>query len=185
MRPSTRRIPVIHPTLQPIADTLFVASALRGSRSRSVPRDRVRTAVAHAAPGGGHRPRPDPVCDAPRLPVGPAGAGAGVAPAAAADAVIAVSDSTRRDVLRFTRTDPQRITVIPEGVSPVFRPACAEDGAARFAHSCAWTGHSCSRSAPSTLASASRSSPRSSAAFAGTTTSPWSSPVIREPSSNP
>jgi glycosyltransferase involved in cell wall biosynthesis len=43
-----------------------------------------------------------------------------------ADAVIAVSDSTRRDVLRFTRTDPRRITVIPEGISPVFRPASAD-----------------------------------------------------------
>ena len=29
-------------------------------------------------------------------------------------------------MLRFTRTDPQRVTVIPEGISPLFRPASTE-----------------------------------------------------------
>jgi glycosyltransferase involved in cell wall biosynthesis len=43
-----------------------------------------------------------------------------------ADAVIAVSESTRRDVIRFSKADPERISVIPEGVSTVFKPAHAD-----------------------------------------------------------
>lgn len=41
---------------------------------------------------------------------------------ARADAVICVSESTRRDALRFYRLNPDKITVIPEGVDPRFRP---------------------------------------------------------------
>jgi glycosyltransferase involved in cell wall biosynthesis len=39
-----------------------------------------------------------------------------------ADAVIAVSEATRRDALRFYRLDPAKIHVIPEGVDPRFTP---------------------------------------------------------------
>lgn len=39
-----------------------------------------------------------------------------------ADRIIAVSDSTRRDALRFYRLDPGKIEVIPEGVDARFRP---------------------------------------------------------------
>jgi glycosyltransferase involved in cell wall biosynthesis len=39
-----------------------------------------------------------------------------------ADAIIAVSESTRRDVLRLMRVPPDKIDVIYEGVNPAFRP---------------------------------------------------------------
>jgi glycosyltransferase involved in cell wall biosynthesis len=39
-----------------------------------------------------------------------------------ADRIIAVSESTRRDALRFYRLDPEKIEVIPEGVDARFRP---------------------------------------------------------------
>jgi len=41
---------------------------------------------------------------------------------ARADAVIAVSENTRRDALRFYRLDPAKVHVIPEGVEPRFQP---------------------------------------------------------------
>jgi len=41
---------------------------------------------------------------------------------ARADAVIAVSENTRRDALRFYRLDPSKVHVIPEGVEPRFQP---------------------------------------------------------------
>ena len=41
---------------------------------------------------------------------------------ARADRIIAVSESTRRDALRFYRLDPAKIDVIPEGVEPRFKP---------------------------------------------------------------
>jgi glycosyltransferase involved in cell wall biosynthesis len=41
---------------------------------------------------------------------------------ARADRVIAVSEATRRDALRFYRLAPEKIVVIPEGVEPRFRP---------------------------------------------------------------
>ena len=104
--PSARRIPV---------DPSDVATdrrhAFRGERAarrprRSVPRDRVRTAGAHAAPGRGHRPRPDSICDASRLPVGPPGSGAGPAAAPA-----------RRRGHRRLRCDPPRHPPIHAGRS--------------------------------------------------------------------
>ncbi len=39
-----------------------------------------------------------------------------------ADRVIAVSEATRRDALRFYRLNPEKVVVIPEGVEPRFRP---------------------------------------------------------------
>lgn len=39
-----------------------------------------------------------------------------------ADAIVAVSAHTRRDAIRLLGTDPQKITVISEGVDPRFRP---------------------------------------------------------------
>jgi glycosyltransferase involved in cell wall biosynthesis len=41
---------------------------------------------------------------------------------ARADRIIAVSEATRRDALRFYRLNPAKIDVIPEGVEPRFRP---------------------------------------------------------------
>ena len=40
-----------------------------------------------------------------------------------ADAVITVSEFTRRDAERLYRVPPEKLTVIPEGVEPRFRPA--------------------------------------------------------------
>jgi glycosyltransferase involved in cell wall biosynthesis len=121
-----RRIRVVHPTLQPIADTVLVARALRD----------VRADVYHAIEFGQPlrarlpvvvtvhdlipfvMPRDYPWVRRARL--------LGLRLLARADAVIAVSEATRRDVLRLTRTSPTRITVIPEGISPVFRAATPE-----------------------------------------------------------
>jgi glycosyltransferase involved in cell wall biosynthesis len=36
--------------------------------------------------------------------------------------VIAVSEDSRKDLLRFTNCDPARVVVVPEGVGPQFRP---------------------------------------------------------------
>jgi glycosyltransferase involved in cell wall biosynthesis len=41
---------------------------------------------------------------------------------ARADAIICVSESTRRDALRFYKLNPDKLTVIPEGVEPHFQP---------------------------------------------------------------
>jgi glycosyltransferase involved in cell wall biosynthesis len=41
---------------------------------------------------------------------------------ARADRVIAVSEASRRDALRFYRLNPEKVVVIPEGVEPRFRP---------------------------------------------------------------
>jgi len=43
-------------------------------------------------------------------------------------AVITVSESSRRDLLRFTDFKPSRVHVIPEGVSERFRPPDSQDG---------------------------------------------------------
>jgi len=48
----------------------------------------------------------------------------------AADAVIAVSECTKRDVIRFYGIPEEKITVIYEGVNPRFRPASPETIAA-------------------------------------------------------
>jgi glycosyltransferase involved in cell wall biosynthesis len=46
---------------------------------------------------------------------------------ARADRIIAVSENTRRDALRFYRLDPAKIDMIPEGVEPHFRPETNPD----------------------------------------------------------
>ena len=45
-----------------------------------------------------------------------------------ADAIIAVSEATRRDVVDLLRVPPERVTVIPEAVDTEFRPPSAEEG---------------------------------------------------------
>jgi glycosyltransferase involved in cell wall biosynthesis len=126
LRPVARRIRVVHPTLQPIADTLFVANALRGSdadlyhaiefgqplRTRLPVVVTVHDLIPFVMPSDYPWVRRARIL--------------GLRLISRANAVIAVSDATRRDVLRFTRTDPKRITVIPEGISPAFRPASPE-----------------------------------------------------------
>jgi alpha-1,3-rhamnosyl/mannosyltransferase len=124
--PSTRRIPVIHPTLQPIADTVFVARALRGARADLYHaiefgqplRTRLPVVVTVHDLIPFVLPRDYPWVRRARV--------LGLRLLRHADAVIAVSDATRRDILRLTRTDPGRITVIPEGIGPAFRPATAD-----------------------------------------------------------
>jgi glycosyltransferase involved in cell wall biosynthesis len=124
--PSSPRIPVIHPTLQPIADTLLVARALHGIRADlyhaiefgQPVRTRLPVVVTVHDLIPFVLPRYYPWVRRARL--------LGLRLLRHADAVIAVSDATRRDVLRFTRTDPERISVIPEGVGPSFQPATAE-----------------------------------------------------------
>ena len=183
--PSARRIPVIHPTLQPVADTVFVARALRGVRAD------LYHAIEFGQPLRTRLPVVVTVHDlipfvhAPRLPVGPPSAGAGVAPAA-----------PRRRGHRRLRRDPPGHAPIHQDRSRAHHgyprgsragvPA-GDRGSRRRRAGDAAPGpvHSCLRSVPSTRASASRSSPMSCAAFARITTSPWSSPVIRAPSSNP
>ncbi|MGA8362807.1 MAG: glycosyltransferase family 1 protein [Candidatus Dormiibacterota bacterium] len=126
LRPAPRRIPVIHPTLQPIADTLLVANALRGSNADlyhaiefgQPVRSRLRVVVTVHDLIPFVFPRDYPWVRRARL--------LGLGLLRHADAVIAVSESTRSDVIRFSKTDPERITVIPEGVSPVFKPAHAD-----------------------------------------------------------
>ncbi len=124
--PSTRRIPVIHPTLQPIADTLFVARSLRGARGDLYHaiefgqplRTRLPVVVTVHDLIPFVMPRDYPWVRRARL--------LGLRLLRHADAVISVSKATRGDILRFTRTDPARITVIPEGIGPAFRPATAD-----------------------------------------------------------
>jgi glycosyltransferase involved in cell wall biosynthesis len=45
-----------------------------------------------------------------------------------ADAIIAVSEATRRDVIDLLRVPPERVTVIPEAVDTEFRPPSVEEG---------------------------------------------------------
>ncbi len=45
-----------------------------------------------------------------------------------ADAIIAVSESTRRDVIDLLHVPPERVTVIPEAVDSEFAPPPAEEG---------------------------------------------------------
>src|ERR1700688_984458 len=121
-----RRIKVVHPTLQPIADTLLVAWALGDARADLYHaiefgqplRTRLPVVVTVHDLIPFVLPREYPWVRRARI--------LGLRLLHRADAVIAVSDSTRRDVIRFTRTDPGRITVISEGISPAFRPASAE-----------------------------------------------------------
>lgn len=125
VRPSARRIRVVHPTLQPVADTLLVSIALRGSKADLYHaiefgqplRTRLPVVVTVHDLIPFVMPRDYPWVRRARV--------LGLRLLHRADAVIAVSEATRRDVLRFTSTDPRRITVIPEGISSGFRPASA------------------------------------------------------------
>jgi len=45
-----------------------------------------------------------------------------------ADAIIAVSEATRRDVIDLLHVPPERVTVIPEAVDTEFQPPSAEEG---------------------------------------------------------
>jgi glycosyltransferase involved in cell wall biosynthesis len=126
LRPSKRRIRVILPTLQPVADTLLVANALRGSKADLYHaiefgqplRTRLPVVVTVHDLIPFVMPREYPWVRRARV--------LGLHLLRRADAVIAVSDSTRRDVLRFTNTDPKRVSIVPEGISPAFLPATAD-----------------------------------------------------------
>jgi len=130
VHPAPRRIPVVHPTLQPVADTLFVARALRGADAD------LYHAIEFGQPLRTRLPvvvtvhdlipfvmsREYPWVRRARL--------LGLRLLRGADAIIAVSEATRRDVLRLGHADPARVTVVPEGIAPVFRPASPEAVAA-------------------------------------------------------
>ena len=126
VRPAPRRIRVVHPTLQPVADTLLVARALRGARADLYHaiefgqplRTRLPVVVTVHDLIPFVMPRDYPWVRRARL--------LGLRLLRSADAIIAVSDATRRDVLRLSGADPGRVTVVPEGIAPVFRPASAE-----------------------------------------------------------
>jgi glycosyltransferase involved in cell wall biosynthesis len=126
VRAASRSIRVVHPTLQPIADTLFVSRALRDTdvdlyhaiEFGQPLRTRVPVVVTVHDLIPFVMPREYPWVRRARI--------LGLRLLRRADAVIAVSLATRRDVLRLGRTDPQRITVIPEGIAPAFQPASAE-----------------------------------------------------------
>jgi len=130
VRPAPRRIRVVHPTLQPVADTLLVARALRGARADLYHaiefgqplRTRLPVVVTVHDLIPFVMPRDYPWVRRARL--------LGLRLLKSADAVIAVSEATRRDVLRLSRADPSRVTVVPEGIAPVFRPASSDAVAA-------------------------------------------------------
>lgn len=48
-----------------------------------------------------------------------------------ADAVIAVSESTRQDILRILKLDPATVFAVPLGVPPAFRPAAEPEAVER------------------------------------------------------
>lgn len=126
VRPARRRIRVVHPTLQPIADTIFVSRALRDARTDLYHaiefgqplRTRLPVVVTVHDLIPFIMPRDYPWVRRARI--------LGLRLLSRADAVIAVSEATRRDVLRLTGTAPERIRVIPEGIAPVFHAAAPE-----------------------------------------------------------
>jgi len=130
VRPAPRRIRVVHPTLQPIADTLLVARALRDA-----PAD-LYHAIEFGQPLRTRLPVVVTVHDLipfvlpHEYPWVRRARILGVRLLRGADAIIAVSHATRRDVLRLSGADPARVTVVPEGIAPEFRPASADDIAA-------------------------------------------------------
>lgn len=63
-----------------------------------------------------------------RLPYARVGHAWEYALARRADAIIAVSEATRRDVIDLLHVPPERVTVIPEAVDTEFRPPSAEEG---------------------------------------------------------
>ena len=123
LRVAPPRLPTIHPTLQPVADPLFVAAALR----------RVRPAVYHAVEWGQPLratvpvvvtvhdlipfvfPAEYPWVRRARIPA--------LRLLRRADRVITPSRATERDVIRLARVRPERISVIAEGIAPGFAPA--------------------------------------------------------------
>jgi glycosyltransferase involved in cell wall biosynthesis len=126
VRPARRRVRVVHPTLQPVADTVFVSRALRDARADLYHaiefgqplRTRLPVVVTVHDLIPFIMPRDYPWVRRARV--------LGLRLLSRADAVIAVSDATRRDVLRLTSTPPERIRVIPEGIAPVFHAASPE-----------------------------------------------------------
>jgi glycosyltransferase involved in cell wall biosynthesis len=63
-----------------------------------------------------------------RLPYARVGHAWQYALARRADAIIAVSEATRRDVIDRLRVPPERVTVIPEAVDSEFAPPSADEG---------------------------------------------------------
>jgi len=63
-----------------------------------------------------------------RLPHARVGHALEYALARRADAIIAVSEATRRDVIDLLRVPPERVTVIPEAVDSAFAPPSADEG---------------------------------------------------------
>jgi glycosyltransferase involved in cell wall biosynthesis len=63
-----------------------------------------------------------------RLPYARVGHAWEYALARRADAIIAVSEATRRDVIDRLHVPPERVTTIPEAVDTEFRPPSAEEG---------------------------------------------------------
>ncbi len=45
-----------------------------------------------------------------------------------ADRVVAVSEQTKRDIVRYFGTNPKRIRVIYQSCDPIFREACSHFG---------------------------------------------------------
>jgi glycosyltransferase involved in cell wall biosynthesis len=123
VRSARRRIRIVHPTLQPVADTVLVARALRDARADLYHaiefgqplRTRLPVVVTVHDLIPFIMPRDYPWVRRARL--------LGLRLLSRADAVIAVSEATRRDVLRLTNTSPSRIRVIPEGIAQVFHRA--------------------------------------------------------------
>jgi glycosyltransferase involved in cell wall biosynthesis len=130
VRAASQSIRVIHPTLQPVADTVLVSRALRDAdvdlyhaiEFGQPLRTRLPVVVTVHDLIPFVMPREYPWVRRAHI--------LGLRLLRRADAVIAVSQATRRDVLRLGKTDPQRITVIPEGIAPAFHPASAESIAA-------------------------------------------------------
>ena len=126
VRSSGHRIRVVHPTLQPIADTVFVSRALRDAGADLYHaiefgqplRTRLPVVVTVHDLIPFIMPRDYPWVRRARI--------LGLRLLRRADAVIAVSEATRRDVLRLTGTAPERIRVIPEGIAPVFHAAAPD-----------------------------------------------------------
>ena len=120
------RVPVLHPTLQQVADPLLVAWALR----------RLRPRLYHGIEFGQPLLSPVPVVmtvhdlipfvfptDYPWVRRSRLTALRLLRRAAA---VIAVSAATARDVALLAGVEPQRITVVHNGIADVFRPAAPD-----------------------------------------------------------
>lgn len=126
LQAASGRIAALHPTLQPVADPLLVARAVR----------RLRPALYHAVEWGQPLwssaavvvtvhdlipfifPRQYPWVRRAHL--------AALRLLRRADRIIAVSQSTARDVERIAHVTPDRISVIGEGISSTFVPADPE-----------------------------------------------------------